>query len=254
MKFKIDESQKEAMIAEMTAAGVQYGHRRTRNNPKASYFIVESLKGISFINLEETIKGLEKALGFIQELVAEGKNILFIGTRAGAKKSIKEIAEKYNFPYVNEHWLGGTLTNFKTLSERIKYLQLLESDQKSGNWAKYTKKEQHEKEEELAKLEKKFAGLKNIKKLPDAIFIVDPGLHQTAVREAKRLNIPIIAILDTDDNPEDVQYPIPANDSAKSAITYILNKVDAVIGEGLKMASKKTENKEKEKSISINKK
>jgi len=238
MKTKIatgdKEDNKDKLLAEMKAAGVQYGHRRTRNNPKAAYFTVKSYEGISFVNLEETIKGLERALAFIQEIVSAGKIILFVGTRAGAKKVVKNLAEKYNFPYVSEHWLGGTLTNFKTLNHRIQYLQSLEKSKNSNDWDKYTKKEQHEKEEELAYLEKKFAGLKNISKLPDALFVVDPGLHQTAIREARRLNIPIIAILDTDDNPEEVQYPIPANDSAKSAIEYIMAKVDKAINEGLK--------------------
>jgi len=239
MEAEIVASDKEKLLAEMRAAGVQYGHRRTRNNPQAAYFTVKGHEGVSFINLEETIKGLERALSFIQEIVAAGKVILFVGTRAGAKKAIKNLAEKYHFPYVSEHWLGGTLTNFKTLSNRIQYFRSLEKAKDSNEWDKYTKKERHEKEVELAHLEKKFAGLKDLSKLPDALFVVDPGLHRTAIREARRLNIPIVAILDTDDNPEEVQYPIPANDSAKSAIEYIMAKVDKAIAEGLKHKKEK---------------
>ena len=224
---------RETIIKEMEKAGVQYGHRRTRNNPKASGFTIKGSGGIALIDLQKTVEGLEKALLFLSEQAKEGKVILFVGTRPGMREAVKRVALKYNFPFVAGHWLGGTLTNFSTLKERIKYLQQLEEDKKSGKWEKYTKKEQNDKSQELQKLEDKFEGLKNIKKTPDVLVVIDPQYHKTAVREAQRLSIPIVAVLDTDDNPEEVQYPIPANDSAKSAIDFIFDKIDQVLGEAI---------------------
>ncbi|NMB92167.1 MAG: 30S ribosomal protein S2 [Parcubacteria group bacterium] len=228
----------EDIIKEMMKAGLHFGHKQTFNHPKASYFIVKSYDVISGIDLKETLRALQTALDFIKEIVGKEGKILFVGTTAGAKQLIKELAQKYNYPYVNERWLGGTLTNFKTLAQRIKDLKNLEEQQKSGAWEKYTKKEKLQLEKELSQLQKKFAGIRTLEKLPQAIFIVDTGLNKIAVREAKLLNIPIIGILDTDDDPTIINYPIPANDSAKSSIKYILEKVDEAINEGMKnMAS-----------------
>ena len=224
----------EEIIGEMKKAGVQYGHRRTRNNPKANGFAIKGTDNIVLIDLQKTVTELEKALQFIYEQVKSGKIILFVGTRPGMREAIKGVALKYNFPYVAGHWLGGTLTNFSTLSERIKYLKKLEEDKNSGNWDKYTKKEQYDKAQELQKLEEKFDGLKEVKKVPDILFTIDPQYHKTAVREAQKLSIPIIAILDTDDDPNEVQYPIPANDSAKSAIDFIFSKIDPVLADAIK--------------------
>jgi len=220
---------------EMEKAGVQYGHKRTRNHPKASYFtVINNNMSVSLINLEETKKALEKAIEFIKESVKNNKIILLVGTQAGAKQKILEMAQKYNFPFVIERWLGGTLTNFKTLSSRIKYLKELEEKQQSGGWESFTKKERTKLNQELMKLQKKFMGLRNMEKLPDILLIVDPGLHNTALREAKRLKIPVVSILDTDDDPTLVDYPIPANDSAKSSIDYLLDKIDKAIEEAKK--------------------
>lgn len=223
---------------EMKKAGLHYGHKRTYNHPRAGYFTVKSYTDLSFINLDETAKGIELALNFIEEIVKNNGTILFVGTMAGAKQGIKKVAEKYNFPFVCNRWLGGTLTNFKTLNNRIKYLKELEEKKKSGEWEKYTKHERKELEKMMSKLEDKFTGLKNISQLPDALFIVDPKIHNTAVREAHRMKIPIIAVLDTDDDPTLVDYAIPANDSAKSSIDYILNKIDQAIEQAKKLKIK----------------
>ena len=225
--------QPETILAKMKKAGVQYGHRRTRNNPKAKDFTVKGVSKITLIDLQKSLEGLEKALQFLSEEVINNKVILFVGTRPGMKEAIKKVALKYDSPYVTGHWLGGTLTNFSTLKERIKHLQQLEEDKKSGNWDKYTKKEQSDKTQELQKLEEKFEGLKNIKKVPDVLVVVDPQYHRTAVKEAQKLSIPIVAVLDTDDDPNEVQYPIPSNDSAKSAIQFIFDQIDQVISEAI---------------------
>ncbi|MGB9680723.1 MAG: 30S ribosomal protein S2 [Minisyncoccia bacterium] len=225
-------------IEEMEKAGLQYGHKRTRNHPKANYFIIKSnATSVSLVNLEETRRALEKALDFIKETVKNNKIILLVGTQAGAKQKIQEIAQKYDYPYVIEKWLGGTLTNFKTLSERIKYLKELEEKQEQGAWENFTKKEKHKLSQELMKLQKKFLGLRNMTRIPDVLLVIDPEIHSTAIREAKRLKIPIVALLDTDDDPTLIEYPIPGNDSAKSAISYVLEQIDKAIEEAKKGVS-----------------
>ena len=239
-------------IEEMEKAGLQYGHKDTRNHPKASYFTVKSNKTeVSLINLEETKKALEKVLDFIKESVISNKTILFVGTQTAVKQKIEEIAQKYDFPYVTIRWLGGTLTNFKTLSERIKYLKELEEKQQSGAWNSFTKKERHNLSQELMKLQKKFQGIRNMPKLPDVLFIIDPAVHSTALREAMKLKIPVISILDTDDDPTLVDYPIPANDSAKSSLEYILNLIEEAIKEAkgeIKPENESIKEQEKEES------
>jgi small subunit ribosomal protein S2 len=218
-------------------AGLHFGHKQTFNHPKASYFTIKSYEAIAGIDLKETLKALQSALDFIKEIVKQEGKILFVGTTAGAKQLVKELAQKYNYPYVDERWLGGTLTNFKTLALRIKFLKELEEQKKSDAWDKYTKKERIQFQKELDQLQKKFAGIRTLDKLPNAIFIIDTGLNKIAVKEAKLLNIPIIGVLDTDDDPTIIDYPIPANDSAKSSIKYILSKVEEAINEGMKNAA-----------------
>ena len=229
-----EEKQQTINEAEMKEAGLHYGHSKTRNHPQAGYFTVKSYTELSFIDLEETAKALEVALDYIKEIVKKEGSILFVGAIAGARTRIKELAEKYDFPYVTNRWLGGTLTNFKTLNGRIKYLKELEEKKKSGEWQKYTKHERKKLDDKMAKLEEQFIGLKNTTKLPDALFIIDPKIHDTVVREARKIKIPMIVVLDTDDDPTLIDYPIPANDSAKSSIDYILNKVDEAIEQAKK--------------------
>jgi len=225
---EINDGQESDLMA-MKKAGLQFGHKKTYNHPQAGYFTVKSSTELSLIDLNETIKGLESALNFIKEVVENKGTILFVGTVGGAKEGIQNICQKYGLPYVTNRWLGGTLTNFQTLNERIKYLEELEEKKKTGDWNKYTKQEQRKMEEEMLKLEEKFIGLKQMSCLPDALFIIDPKTHDTAVKEAKKKGIPIISVLDTDDDPTEIDYSIPANDSAKSSIQYILNKIDQVL-------------------------
>jgi len=233
-----EEKQQSIGEVEMEKAGLHYGHNKTHNHPQAGYFTLKSNTELSFIDLNETAKALTVALDFIKEIIEKGGIILFVGAIPGAKNGIEKLAKKYNFPYVTNRWLGGTLTNFKTLNGRIKYLKELEEKKKSGEWQKYTKHERKKLEDEMAKLEEQFIGLKNTTQLPDALFIIDPKIHDTAVKEARIIKIPMVVVLDTDDDPNLVDYPIPANDSAKSSIDYILNKVDEAIEQ-----AKKTNNK-----------
>lgn len=223
----------ENLIQEMMKAGLHFGHKKTFNHPKASYFIVKSYEEIAGINLEETVKALNQALEFLKDAVNKGGQILLVGTTPGAREPVKKLAQKYHFPYVNERWLGGTLTNFKTLALRIKTLKDLEEQKATGEWEKYTKKERAKLEKELEQLQRKFAGLRIMEKLPAALLVVDTGAHLAAVREAKILGIPVVGILDTDDDPTLIDYPIPANDSAKSAIEYLLSKIEIALQEGI---------------------
>jgi len=225
-------SNEENLIQEMMKAGLHFGHKKTFNHPKASYFIVKSYEEIAGINLEETVKALNQALEFLKDTVSKGGQILLVGTRPGAREAVQKLAQKYHFPYVNERWLGGTLTNFKTLALRIKTLKDLEGQKAAGEWEKYTKKERIKLEKELEQLQRKFAGLRIMEKLPAALLVVDTGAHLAAVREAKILGIPVVGILDTDDDPTLIDYPIPANDSAKSAIEYLLSKIEIAFQEG----------------------
>jgi len=229
MAEQVLEQQKEEIIKEMISAGLHYGHKRTTIHPRARYFIIKNYEEIATIDLAETLKAFSSALSFIKEIINKNGSILFAATSPSAKKAIRLLAEKHDFPYADERWLGGTLTNFKTLINRIKYMKSLEEQKGTDGWEKYTKKEKINLEKELNQLQKKFAGLRNMVKLPDALFIVDTGLHDTAVFEARRLNVPIIGILDTDDDPTLIDYPIPANDSAKSSIEYILGLVEKEI-------------------------
>lgn len=222
------------LIKEMMNAGLHFGHSRTYTHPKTSFFLVKDNNPVAIIDLEVTKKYLEEALRIVSEIVKKKGMILFIGTTPGAKYLIRDLAQKYDYPYVNERWLGGTLTNFKTLSLRIKALEQLEEDEKTGKWNEYTKKEKVHLYKTLSSLQKKFAGLRKLTKLPDLLIIIDSGAHKTAVNEARKLNIPIIGVLDNDDDPTLITYPIPANDSAKSSITFILDKIEKAILEGQK--------------------
>ncbi|MGB9763187.1 MAG: 30S ribosomal protein S2 [Minisyncoccia bacterium] len=224
----------ENLIKEMAEAGLHFGHSRTYTHPKATQFLVKGNNPISIIDLEQTKKYLEEALNAIIEIVKNKGLILFVGTTPGAKNLVKNLAQKYNYPYVDERWLGGTLTNFKTLSLRIKTLEQLEEDEKSGKWNEYTKKERVHLYKELDSLQKKFAGLRKLDKLPDLLVVIDTGVHKIAVREANKLNIPIVGILDNDDDPSFITYPIPANDSAKSSIAFLIGKIEEALIEGQK--------------------
>ena len=224
----------ENLINEMTEAGLHYGHSRTYTHPKAAAFLVKGNNPIGIIDLEITKTHLEEALNVIIDTIKKKGLILFVGTTPGAKNLIRDLAQKYGYPYVNERWLGGTLTNFKTLSQRIKTLEQLEEDEKSGKWEEYTKKERVHLYKELDSLQKKFAGLRKLTKLPDLLVVIDTGTHKTAVHEARKLDIPVVGVLDNDDDPTLINYPVPANDSAKSSIAFILDKIEEAIIEGQK--------------------
>jgi small subunit ribosomal protein S2 len=213
-------------IKDMMEAGLFYGHNKTTNHPKALPYVLVSKHSFAILDLNKVIESVTKANDFIKSLYSQGEQILVVGTLASSKGAVEQFATKYDLPYVTERWLGGTLTNFKTIKDRITYYLDLEDKFKSGEVAKYTKKEQLKLEKKLQSLKGKFFGLRTLSKLPAAIIIIDPKIHMTALLEAMIMKVPVISLLDNDDNPELANYPIVANDSARSSIEYIFAQLD----------------------------
>ena len=208
-------------MKQLLEAGVHFGHQTRRWNPKMAPYIFTERNGIYIIDLQKTVKKLEEAYFFARDIVAEGKSILFVGTKKQAQEAIKEEAERVGMYYVNARWLGGMLTNFKTMRRRIDRLNQLKRMEADGTFDLLLKKEVIKLQAEIAKLEKYLGGVKEMDKLPGALFIVDPRKERNAIAEARKLGIPIIAIVDTNCDPEEVDYVIPGNDDAIRAIKLI---------------------------------
>lgn len=219
-------------LEQLLNAGVHFGHKVSKWHPKMAPFIYGNKNGIHIINLEKTKTYLEKALDYAQTLAKQGKIILFVGTKEQAQKIVKKSAEEAGMPYVTEHWVGGMITNFTQIQRRLNYLKKLEEDKKRGQLKKYTKKEQADFADEIKKLNVMFGGLKQITKTPDAIFIVDIKREKTAIREARKKGLPIIALTDTNVNPELVTHPIPANDDALKSLELIITTFGVAVKEG----------------------
>ena len=217
-------------MKQLLEAGVHFGHQTRRWNPKMAEYIFTERNGIYIIDLQKTVKKLEEAYMFIREIAADGGEVLFVGTKKQAQESGKEEAIRCGMPYVNARWLGGMLTNFNTIQKRIKRLAQLKAMEADGTFDLLPKKEVIKLEGEIAKLEKYLGGVKEMKKLPGALFIVDPRKERIAVLEAKKLGIPIVAIVDTNCDPDEVDYVIPGNDDAIRAVKLIAGAMaDAVI-------------------------
>ena len=219
----------------MLKAGVHFGHQKARRHPKMKPYVYAVRNNLSIIDLKQSLKGLEEAREFVGKIASQSGVILFVGTKKQTKGIIKEAAEKCGMPYVTERWLGGTLTNFKVILNRIEKLVEMEKEKESGEWEKkYTKKEQLEFRKDIKRMELKFGGVKNLRKLPEAIFVADPKENETAIREAKEVGIPVIAVADTDVNPEDINYPIPSNDDAIKAIEMMVSSIGEAVMESKK--------------------
>lgn len=210
---------------EMLKAGVHFGHKTTKWNPKMAQYIFGVRNGIHIIDLERTISGLNSALAFVNKIASSGGVMAFIGTKKQVRGLIKESAVKIGMPYVAERWIGGLFTNFEVISRQIKLLDQLEKDRDTGKFDKYTKKEQLNLIRKIKKLIQKFGGIRTLKKAPEAIFVADINVDRIAVDEARKKNVPIIAIVDTDADPSLVNYPIPANDDAISSVKLIVEKI-----------------------------
>ena len=213
-------------------AGVHFGHQTRRWNPKMATYIYTERNGIYIIDLQKTVKKLEEAYSFVRDMAAEGGNLLFVGTKKQAQDAIKEEAARCGGYYVNARWLGGMMTNFRTMRTRIDRLAQLRKMDADGTFAMLPKKEVIKLQGEIEKLEKYLGGVKEMKKLPAALFIVDPRKERNAIAEAKKLNIPIVAIVDTNCDPDEIDYVIPGNDDAIRAIRLIAGAMASAVIEG----------------------
>jgi len=222
-------------MKELLEAGVHFGHRSRRWHPKMRPYIFTERNGIHIIDLQQTISRLEGAYSFVRDTVAEGGLVLFVGTKKQAQDSIKAQAERCGMPYVAFRWLGGTLTNFRTIRQRTDYMIELEEQQMRNEFSRLTKREALGKERELEKLQKRFGGIRNMSRLPDVVFITDTHRENIAVKEANTLGIPIIAMVDTNCDPDPINYVIPSNDDAIRAIKLITTKIADAAVEGAQM-------------------
>ena len=219
-------------MKQLLEAGVHFGHQTRRWNPKMARFIFTERNGIYIIDLQKTVKKVEEAYAFIRDVAAKGEPVLFVGTKKQAQNSVKEEATRCNQFYVNERWLGGMLTNFRTIRKRIDRMDQLAKMKENGTFELLPKKEVAKLELEMEKLDKYLGGVKNMKTLPKAMFIVDPHKERIAVAEARKLNIPIVAIVDTNCNPDEIDYVIPGNDDAIRAVKLIAGAMADAVLEG----------------------
>lgn len=216
---------KKITLKELLEAGCHFGHQTVRWNPKMKPYIFEAREGIHIFDLVKTKEGLEEACKFVSELTKAEKKILFVGTKRQAKEIIEKTAKEVKQPYVSERWLGGTLTNFEQIQKSLEKLETLKKEKEEGKYKDYTKKENLLIDREIARLEKFFGGLTSLEKLPEALFVVDVKTEAGAVLEASRKEIPVVGIVDTNSNPDLVDYVIPGNDDAQKSIELIVGVI-----------------------------
>ena len=219
-------------MKQLLEAGVHFGHQTRRWDPKMAEYIFQARNGIHIIDLQKTSKKIDEAYDFMRSQAEEGKKVLFVGTKKQAQECMKEAAEKSGMYYVNQRWLGGMLTNFGTIRKRVERLKELEAMQEDGTFDVLPKKEVILLKKEMEKLEKNLGGIKEMKELPGVMFVVDPKKERIAILEAKKLTIPVVGLVDTNCNPEDLDYPIPGNDDAIRAVKLISDTMANAIIEG----------------------
>lgn len=217
-------------MRQLLESGVHFGHQTRRWNPKMKRFILTERNGIYIIDLQQTIADIDIAFDFVKQTVAHGGTLLFVGTKKQAQEAVAEQAQRVGMPYVNHRWLGGMLTNFVTIRSRVTRMEELEAMEADGRMALLPKKEQILLRKELSKLQLNLNGIRNMKRVPDAIFVIDTNREEIAIREAHRLNIPVVGTLDTNCDPDDVEYGIPANDDAIRSVKLLADFIaDAVV-------------------------
>lgn len=219
----------EKTIKEMFDNAVHIGHRTQKWNPRIKKYLYGELSGLHIINLEKTFECLDKALAFMSKTLADGKTVLFVSTKPQSIKLVEDLAEGCNMPFVTQKWIPGLLTNFPTIKRRIKYLADLKQQEASGEFEKYTKKEALKLKKEIEKLETSLGGVEGLTALPDAIFVVDTVRDRIVIKEANKLNIPVIGLVDSNADPTLVNYPIPANDDAMDSLKYLLGKIGEIL-------------------------
>lgn len=220
-------------IRQLLDAGVHFGHQTRRWNPKVKRFILTERSGIHIIDLQQSLAYIDKAYDFIRETVAHGGTVLFVGTKKQAQESVAEQATRVGQPYVNERWLGGLLTNFQTVSKRLGRMKELEEVDYEDTTQGFTKKELLLKKRELTKLQKSLGGIRTLQKAPSAIWVIDPIREHLAIDEARKLGIPVVGILDSNADPDDLQYPIPGNDDAIRSVALLTKVIADAVAEGL---------------------
>ena len=241
-------------MKQLLEAGVHFGHQTRRWNPKMQPFIFMDRNGIHIIDLQQTVTRLNEAYKFAEQVVTEGGTLLFVGTKKQAQEAVSEEAKRCGMYYVNQRWLGGMLTNFKTIQSRISYLKELEGRRDRGEFERLPKKEAQRLLDDIARLERILGGIKDMRRLPSAVFIIDTRKERTAVMEARRLEIPIIALADTNCDPDEMDYPIPANDDAIRAVRLLCAKIADAAVEGrreLEAQQKDGETSEEEPSTPV---
>lgn len=241
-------------MKQLLEAGVHFGHQTRRWNPKMKPFIFMDRNGIHIIDLQQTVTRLNEAYKFVEQVAASGGTILFVGTKKQAQEAVAEEARRCGMFYVNQRWLGGMLTNFKTIQSRINYLKDLEARRERGDFERLPKKEVQHLQDDIARLERILGGIKDMRRLPNAIFIVDTRKERTAVLEARRLEIPIVALADTNCDPDEMDYPIPANDDAIRAVRLLCAKIADAAVEGrrqLEALQKDSEEVEREEPVAV---
>lgn len=219
---------------EMIDAGIFYGRKKTKTNPKMRHFVFANRGGIEIINLQKTNEALDKALAFVKESISKGKDMgLVVGTEPAAEVAVRGLGEKLKWPFVVTRWVGGTLTNFAIISKRIDYLKKTRAGLASGAFDQYTKKERLEIEREVRRLEELMGGLEALSREPDFLVVINPVVHSTAVREARRRKIPVVAFANVDADPDLIDYLVPGNDKARSSIIWFMEKLSSAIAEGM---------------------
>ena len=229
-------------VESMLKAGVHLGHSKSKNHPAMRPYIFGVRNTIAIIDLMKTEEKLSKATDFLRGIASRGGMVLFVGTRPGTRHMLLATAERTKMPYFIERWIGGTLTNYKMISKRIEIMQTLEKEKETGGFEKYTKKERGRKDDQIARLRRFFEGLRKLNRMPDAVVVVDTTHDTTAVMEARKMKIPVVALCDSNANIGLIDFPIPSNDHALPAVTYMLEKFVEAIEEGQhQLVEKKTE-------------
>lgn len=231
-------------MKQLLETGVHFGHRTRRWDPKMARYIYTERNGVHIIDLQQTVRGLERAYAMVRDAVAEGRQVLFIGTKRQAQESIQQEATRSSMPYVNHRWLGGTLTNWRTIRLRIDHLRTLEARRDAGEFDLLTKKEALMLNREIEKLNARLGGLRGMDQLPSAVFIIDVKSEETAIKEADRMGIPIIAVVDTNGDPDKIDCVIPANDDAIRAIRLMTSKMADAALEGLALRKERAPEEE----------
>lgn len=237
---------RDIVVLDMLKAGIHFGHQQSRRHPKMDPFIFTTRGGVSIINLEKTKTALTQAVAYVKDVVGSGGTVLFVATKRQARDIVQAAAQAAGMPYVVDRWIGGLFTNFNHVKSLIVKLDTLKTQRASGELQKYTKKEQLDFEEEIQRLEKLVGGLGSMERLPQALFIVDIKSEKTAMHEANAMKIPIMAMCDTNVNPANIQYPIPSNDDATKAISFVSDVMVEAIAEGRQQNDKRLAAKAKE--------